>query len=154
VTQPAGLGDLSYVRLVALSDTPPAVVQYHGLIVGLRPADLADMGSGPENPGTLAGVFGHSRPVQGPPSEDGLTIAAEWVMTPPIPAAVVEAFRVIPGPEGWQVNASRNAYRNIGQALILTHGLPAVEVLDALRSLYGAAVTEAIARRAAGYPIS
>lgn len=148
------LTDLSYLRLVALADAPPEVAPYHGLILGLRAADLAELGSGPESPGTLAGIFGYTRPNEGAGEEGGLTISAEWVMAPPIPAPVVAAFEVLPGPEGWQIAASRTAYSGMGQALIVTYGIAAVDVLAALQSLYTAAVHEGIARAQAGYPLT
>lgn len=155
MTTPAVIGDLQFIRLVAAADTPPPAVPLAGLVVGLRGTDLEAMGSGPANPGHLAGVFGYSRPYVGPPV-DGFTLAAEWVMTPPIPAAVVEAFEHIPGPEGWLVQASHDAYANLGQTLILNPaptGYPAAVVLDAWQQLYHAAIAEGLKRVEAGYPL-
>lgn len=150
MTSPASV--LRGIRLVALSDTPATVLPYANTVLGLRAADLQGLGS-EGNPGFLLGVYGYRRPNEGAAEQGGLTVDAEWVMSPPITAPTVEAFRVIPGPQGWLVNASRNRYRTTGQALILTHGLPEADVLGMLQDLYAAAVAEAVERRRQGYAL-
>lgn len=134
MTLPGAFSTLQWVSLVADADTPAESAPLAGRVVGLRPADTAGMGSGPDNPGELFGVRGYPRA--------GGPTGTEYVMVPKIPAAIVAAFTTIPGPQGWIVPASRTTFANIGRALIDTHGIPASLVLGALGDLYGAAVAE------------
>lgn len=147
MTAPASLPNLMWVLLVANGDTPAEVRQYNGVVLGLRGADLTAMGSGPDNPGTLAGIFGYSRPSTVP------NVAAEWVMSSPIPQSILAAFEVIAGQQGWLVPAARAVFAAKGQELILEHGLPANVVLAMLQALYPAAIAEGVERFSRGLPL-
>src|SRR5688572_21208780 len=143
MTLPGTFGALTWVAMVADDDTPAESLPLNGRIVGLRPADIAGMGSGPDNPGELGGVRGFPR--------TGGPTGTEFLMTPKIPAAIVAAFTTIPGPQGWLVPASRQAFATVGRALIDTHDLPPSLVLGALGDLYAAAVAERDEREKQGF---
>jgi hypothetical protein len=134
MTLPGAFSSLQWVAMVADADTPAESLPLNGRVVGLRPADTAGMGSGPDNPGELFGVRGYPRA--------GGPTGTEFLMVAKIPAATVAAFNVIPGPQGWIVPASRTTFANVGRALIDTYDLAPSLVLGALGDLYGAAVAE------------
>jgi hypothetical protein len=134
MTLPNLPGGRQYVRLVANAETPAELQVLNGVILALLPADLAGMGSGPDNPGVLLGLKGY--PVPGGP------VGTDYLMVPAIPASVIAAFNVIPGSQGWIVPAARDDFAGIGVALINTYGINASLVLGALTTMYNAAVTE------------
>lgn len=134
MTLPGTFDALTWVALVADADTPAESLPLNGRVVGLHPGDMAGMGSGPDNPGALFGVRGFPRA--------GGPTGTEFVMVARIPATIVAAFRTIPGPQGWIVDASRATFAGIGRALIDTHGLAPSLVLGALTDMYNAAVAE------------
>lgn len=143
MTLPGTFNTLTWVAMVADADTPAESLPLNGRVVGLHPADTAGMGSGPDNPGKLFGVRGYPR--------SGGPTGTEYVMVPTIPAAVVAAFNVIPGPQGWIMPASKATFANVGVALIDTYGIAASLVLGALGDMYNAAVAERDARVAQGF---
>lgn len=149
------INTLSYFLLVADADTPAEVAGYAGRVVGIPSGMLGSIGSGPDNPGRLVGLFGYRRTYTGP-TVGGVTIAAEWYLAPPVPAAVAAAFNVIPGPQGWIVPASKQTFANYGITLI-THPAPsgydAATTQTALADFYAAARAELIARFQSGLPL-
>lgn len=149
------IATLSYFLLVADVDTPANVQAYAGQVVGIPSSMLAGIGSGPDNPGHLVGLFGYRRPYSGP-TVGGVTIAAEWYLAPIVPAAVAAAFEQIPGPPGWVVTASHDTYANLGITLITNPapaGYPAATVLNALNSFYQGAKNELVQRFNQGLPL-
>lgn len=147
--------DLSYFLLVVDADTPAEVAPYAGRVVGIPSSMLAGIGSGPDNPGRLVGLFGYRRAYTGP-TVGGVTIAAEWYLAPPVPASVASAFNVLPGAGGWIVPASKATWAAIGTTLITNpapSGYDAATVLSAFTDLYGAARDELVARHTGGFPV-
>lgn len=146
---------LSYFLLVADAQTPPDVAAYAGRVVGIPTSLLASVGSGPDNPGRLVGLFGYRRAYTGP-TVGGVTIAAEWYLAPAVPASIVNAFLIIPGAEGWLVPASRDAYANVGTTLITNpapSGYAAATVLGSLGQLHAASRAELVRRFQLELPI-
>lgn len=143
---PGAFASLTWVTMVADAETPPESLPLNGHSVGLRAADLTVMGSGPDNPGSIGDVRGYPRP--------GGPFGMEYLMTPVVPASIRAAFDVVPGPQGWQVPASRQTFANIGQQLINTYGVTPNLALQALTNLYNASRAELVYRHTNGIPIN
>lgn len=147
MTLPGSWNGRSLVRFVTDANSPAEHAALNGLIVGLLPDDMAVMGSGPDNPGVLFGnVRGYPRP--------GGPTGTEYLITPAIPQSIVDAFNVIPGVQGWQVNGSRTQFAAVGQALILTYGVTPALALTTLQNLYAAGRSEIVFRHTNGIPIN
>jgi hypothetical protein len=127
------LATLQWIKLVADVNTNVADAEtYAGKIVGIRPEDIATLGSGPDSPGKLFGVRGY-------PRSGGLT-GTEFVMLPNVEPITARFIATIPPEGAWKLVASRQVYRNAADILIDTYGVPAGAVRTALKSLYDAAV--------------
>lgn len=146
MTLPGGFGSLTHIEMVADADTPAEYQPLNGRLVSLRPADTAGMGSGPDAPGELLGVRGYPR--------SGGPTGTQFLMTALIPASIIAAFNTIPGPQGWQVQASRQGFAQVGQALITTYGASPSLTLQTLNNLYGWTRTEIVYRHTNGIPIN
>lgn len=144
------VSDLAGIRYVADAETPPEVAPYNGVIVGLRPADIASMGSGVDNKGFLFGIYGYSRPLTSPAPPQ---VTAEWLMCPRVSASTRALFEAIPHPTGWVVAASRTEYRVIGLQMLEGEGIPENTVIDWEQRLYNAARAELQERFRQGLPL-
>lgn len=127
---PGSFGSLGYIQIVTNAESPPETAVLNGAIIGLRSSDVAwqEMGSGPDNPGSLFGVHGY--PIAGGPT------GQQFLATPQISAATRQQFEQIPGGTGWLVKAAHDKYANNGTALINTYNVPENLVLGALADFY------------------
>ena len=133
------LPDVVWVNLVADANTTPADAEaYAGKTVGLHSADIATLGSGPDNPGKLFGVL------RGYPRAGGTT-GTEFLMIPNVEPVTARFIQTIPAEGFWKLAASRQVYRNVALSLIDTYQVPAGALRTALKSLYDAAVSNNLA---------
>lgn len=137
MTSPEGL---TWIRLVTGPDTQPGNEQYNGRIIGF-PAGGQNIGSGPDSPGQLYGIHGYPTP-----SAAGSGVAVDFVMTGPLPPAVVDAIRQIPD-GGWVDTTARQLVRQQVRRLILA-AVPSADALDVATIVHDAAVANERAARA------
>lgn len=123
------------IQFVADADTPADATQWDQKIFLVAPEYMANIGSGPSNPGVLMGVRGYH--VTGGPT------GHQWLMTGPVTNAVRDQIGQIPGAQGWLAPGTRATYRQAAAQLIRQHGVPAPDVISILTDLYNAAAANA-----------
>jgi hypothetical protein len=129
---PSPIGQWVSITFIADANSPADVMQWAGKTYLIDPATMTALGSGPSDPGKLLGVRGYRTT-----APDG---SAQWLMTSPVPPAVLAAFNAMPGANGWLDETARATYRQVGLTLLEQYGMPAPDVLSALQHLYDAAV--------------
>lgn len=121
------------VQFVTSDSTAATDLQWDQRVFLFPPEYLSALGSGPANPGVLAGVRGYLA-AGGPTGQ-------QWVMTSWQTTAIKTAFAQVPGATGWRSSTSRQTYANIGKTLVETYGVTPGDAITALTNLYGAAAT-------------
>ncbi len=134
---PISFGPATIITLVADNNTPQPLQQFTGVRLiwpesrtapPLGVPDVMDFESfGVQIPGYLR--------------DNGGTL--EWVMQPAIDP-IVQALNAIPGPDGWQSEAAKALYQNIGGTL-LGQGVSLVDARNVLTQLYQGAVANFVA---------
>lgn len=124
---------LTWVTMVADTDTPNDAQQYAGRVIGLPPEYATALGSGAGNPGRLLGVYGYMRTAAG----GGL----EWLMTQVLPIELRRAVRDLPGAHGWTSPPSRQAVLDAVRYMLVQLNLPLPDVARIVSDVFNAAVT-------------
>lgn len=128
------------VQMIANADTPASSLPYANLVVVLVDADMASLGSGPDNPGQLLGVWGYPT---GTVIIDGVTVT-QYLMTNALDDVTRDFIRDIPGVTGWKDINQRAVYRQTARQLIRDWSVPAPEVRTYLQALFDAAKIEVL----------
>lgn len=129
---PMSLGNLTFMRVVADSTTPPDLVAYNGVLLGLSAADVAALPTGIDTI-TVSGITvpGYQRALGG---------ELQWVMTP-LPDPNVAMLNALPRPGGWANTSARDVWAGIGLTL-LQRGLSGAELRAGFPQLFAAARAE------------